>query len=212
MPTSPYSQIDTVVYFLHKLMPSSMLDIGVGNGKMGFVARDSLDVMLGGRFRREAWQIRIDGIEIFAPYIQDHQKAIYDTIHIGDVLKIIGNLPAYDLIIISDVLEHFEKEKARLLLDRCAARTKHIMLNIPLSETWTQEDIYGNPHERHLSFWSRDDFLPFVCAKAFFSFDIGEYGGFLIDTGDYIAYRRTGETVRMQIELKMTWTLARQEC
>jgi len=211
MPTSPYSQIDTVVYLLTKLTPSSILDIGVGNGKMGFIARDLLDVMLGKRYRKEEWKIRIDGIEIFAPYIQDHQKAIYDTIHIGDALEIVGSLPAYDLIVISDVLEHFDKENARLLLDRCAVRAKHIMINIPLSEKWTQEDIYGNPHERHLSFWSREEFLPFVCAKAFFLFDIGEYGTFLIDTKDYIAYRQTGETVKMQIELKKTWTWDREE-
>ena len=47
MPTSTYSQIPTLVGFLERLMPTSILDIGLGNGKLGYVARDLLDVMHG---------------------------------------------------------------------------------------------------------------------------------------------------------------------
>ena len=202
MPTSPYEHISTIIFFLSRLKPSSILDIGIGNGKMGFIARDLLDVMLGERYKKEEWKIRIDGIEIFADYIQDHQRALYDTIHIGDASAVIDTLQQYDLIILSDVLEHFEKEKAWLLLDKCANHAKHIILNIPLGERWTQPGIYGNPHEKHLSFWSREAFEPFVCVKEYFSFDPGEYGSFLIDSKDYLAYRQKGETVKMQVVLE----------
>jgi hypothetical protein len=67
-----------MIEFLNQTRPSSLLDIGLGNGKIGFIARDYLDVMLGERHRKEAWQIKIDGIEIFADYIQNHQKSIYE--------------------------------------------------------------------------------------------------------------------------------------
>jgi hypothetical protein len=212
MPTSPYSQIATIVFYLTKLRPSSILDIGVGNGKMGFIARDLLDVMLGERYRKEDWKVRIDGIEIFSQYIQDHQKALYNTIHIGDAFTVIDTLQQYDLIILSDVLEHFEKEKAWLLLDKCATHANHIILNIPLGERWTQPEIYGNTHEKHLSFWSRDAFEPFICAKEYYSFDPGEYGSFLIDSKDYLAYRQKGETVKMQVVLGTNRTMNRREC
>jgi 2-polyprenyl-3-methyl-5-hydroxy-6-metoxy-1,4-benzoquinol methylase len=92
--------------------PSSILDIGLGNGKMGFIARDFLDVMLGEKHRREDWKIKIDGIEIFSDYIQEHQRAIYNEIYLGDALEVIDALGSYDLIILGDVLEHFQKEKA----------------------------------------------------------------------------------------------------
>jgi hypothetical protein len=45
MPTSPYGHIEAFAAFLAKSRPSSILDIGLGNGKLGFVARDLLDVI-----------------------------------------------------------------------------------------------------------------------------------------------------------------------
>ena len=81
MPTSPFSHIVSMIRFLTRMLPSSILDIGVGNGKLGFIARDLLDVMLGERFRKEDWKVRIDGIEVFPRYIQEHQRAVYDNQH-----------------------------------------------------------------------------------------------------------------------------------
>lgn len=191
MPTSTYSHIPTVVRYLQKVMPSSILDIGLGNGKMGFIARDFLDVMLGERYRREDWKIKIDGIEIFSDYIQEHQRAIYNEIYLGDAFEVINGLGIYDLIILGDVLEHFQKEKAWQFLDKCIAHCNNsIILNIPLGEKWTQPAVYGNPNEEHRSFWSYEEFEPFVADKEFFLFEgIGYYGCLLIKKEDYMHYR-----------------------
>ena len=190
MPTSTYSHIPTVVRFLRMVMPSSILDIGLGNGKMGFIARDFLDVMLGGRHKKGDWGIKIDGIEIFSEYIQGHQKAIYDDIYTGDAFEVIDRLADYDLIILGDVLEHFKKEKAWQFLDKCTTHCNYLIINIPLGEKWTQSVIYGNLHEEHLSFWRHEEFEPFVTDKELFNFpDIGYYGCLLIKKDDYIHYR-----------------------
>ena len=188
MPTSTYSHIPTIIQYLQKVMPFSILDIGLGNGKMGFIARDFLDVMLGERYRREDWKIKIDGIEIFSDYIQEHQRAIYNEIFIGDAFDVIDTLGSYDVIIIGDVLEHFQKEKARHFLDKCITHCNNfIILNIPLGEKWTQPVIYGNPHEEHRSFWSYEEFEPFITDKELFLFEgIGYYGCLLIKKEDYI--------------------------
>ena len=155
MPTSPYAHLYTIVEFLSNVRPASILDVGVGNGKMGFIARDLLDVMLGERYRKENWQVKIDGIEIFADYVQDHQKAIYDDIYIGNAFDVIDTLASYDVIILGDVLEHFEKNQARQFFDKCITHcNRHIILCMPLGEKWTQSSIYGNPYEQHLSFWN----------------------------------------------------------
>lgn len=37
MPTSPYSHLNLYVNFLTDVKPESILDIGLGNGKMGFI-------------------------------------------------------------------------------------------------------------------------------------------------------------------------------
>lgn len=77
------------------------------------------------------------------------------------------------------------------MLDKCAEHSnKYIILSIPLGENWTQPEIYGNPHEEHKSFWSFEEFEPFVSEKEFLDFpDIGIYGTFLIRREDFLHYR-----------------------
>lgn len=100
-----------MIDFLNETRPSSLLDIGLGNGKIGFIARDFLDVMTGERrkFSKEDWRTKIDGTELFPQYIQDDQRAIYDEIFIGNAFDVINTLWVYDMIVLNDVLEHFEK-------------------------------------------------------------------------------------------------------
>jgi hypothetical protein len=192
MPTSTYAHINAVVTYLSEVRPASILDIGLGNGKMGYIARDLLDVMLGERYARADWQVRIDGIEAYAPYIQAHQRAIYDGIYIGDAFDVIDTLGTYEMVIIGDVLEHFDRERAWRFLDKAATHaTKAILLSIPLGEKWTQGDIYGNDYERHLSFWDADEFSCFASQSQGFVFEgLGLYGSFLIRPEDYWRVRR----------------------
>ncbi len=191
MPTSTFSQIPAVVKYLETARPASILDIGVGNGKMGFMARDFLDVMLGERYKKEDWKTLIDGIEVFPDYIQEHQNAVYDNIFIGDAMQVIDGLGEYEMIIIGDVLEHFEKADAWRFLDKCSAHcSKYLLLSIPLGEKWIQPEIYGNPHEEHLSFWKPEEFEPFADQKTYLDFPgIGLYGSFLIAREDYLHFR-----------------------
>lgn len=189
MPTSTYAHIATVARYLEHVMPRSVLDIGIGNGKMGFIARDLLDVMLGGRYHRRDWQVRLDGIEAFADYVQAHQRALYDELYIGDAFTVIDTLGAYDLAIVGDVLEHFEPTRACEFMDKCARRATWIILNIPLGAAWTQEDIYGNDFERHRSFWTRGDFERAATLAEYFTLAPGEYGAFLIASTDWMHAR-----------------------
>jgi hypothetical protein len=191
MPTSTYAHIPALIDYLHVLRPKSILDIGLGNGKMGFIARDLLDVMLGERYHRDQWQVRIDGIEIFPDYIQAHQRAIYDNIYIGDAFDVIDTLGQYELIVIGDVLEHLDRDRAVEFLDKAAAHsTDAIILSIPLGEKWTQDNIYGNEYERHRSFWTPDEFLSFAEKSQLYDFPgLGPYGSFLIRRDNYLHHR-----------------------
>ena len=190
MPTSSYGHIHTYVSFLDTIRPASILDIGLGNGKLGYIARDLLDVMIGQAFRREDWKVKIDGIEFYSDYVQDHQKAIYDDIFIGDAFDVIDTLGAYDLIVLGDVLEHFEKKQALEFLDKCISHTNsHIIICIPLGNGWVQGALYGKEKERHLSFWDYDEFKPFVSGCEFFEYTPGPYGAFLIKKEDYINHK-----------------------
>jgi hypothetical protein len=190
MPTDPFCHLNTYIHFLGRIRPSSLLDIGMGHGKLGFLARDLLDVTLGQRYKKEKWRITIDGIEIFAEYIQDHQKDIYDEIYIGDALDIIGSLGNYDVIVLGDVLGHLNKKTAVRLFDKCIEHSnQHIIIFTPLGETRNQGETYGNPHEKQLSVWHYKELEPFVESCEVFHLQTGPYGGFLIKKEGYIDHR-----------------------
>jgi hypothetical protein len=171
--------------------PASILDVGLGNGKLGFIARDFLDVMMGEKYRREEWKTKIDGIEVFENYIQEHQRAIYDDIFIGDAFDVIDTVGQYDMVILGDVLEHFKEDRAWQFLDKCASHCdRYMILNIPLGDKWIQPAIYGNPNEEHLSYWSFDQFSPFVEIYELHDMpELGKYACMLIRRDDYIVYR-----------------------
>jgi hypothetical protein len=171
--------------------PESILDIGLGNGKLGFIARELIDVMYGERYRSEQWQLKLDGIEVFGDYIQAHQQAIYNNIYIGDALSVIDSLENYDLVVLGDVLEHFPKEKGWKMLDKCFFHSaKAVALFLPLGEGWHQETIYGNEYERHRSCWHQYEFD--TMSKYFHIQEyktIGYYGAFLVYKQAYIENR-----------------------
>lgn len=187
MPTSPYSHIACYVDFLLTIKPGSILDIGLGNGKLGFIARDLLDVMLGEQYKKDNWKLRLDGIEVYGDYIQAHQKAIYDTICIGDAYQLIDQLNTYEVIVMGDVLEHFPKDKGLAMLDKCIAHlTRALILFVPLGNGWVQPAIYGNDYERHRSTWNHDEFKSMSKFFRIFEYPAGYYGAYLILKQDYI--------------------------
>ena len=192
MPTSPYAHLYCYMKFLHQMRPGSILEIGLGNGKLGFLARDLLDVMLGQQYRRESWQLRLDGIEIFGDYIQDHQRALYDQIHIGDAYDVIDTLDNYDMVVLGDVLEHFTKDRGWRFLDKCFSHSnKSVCLFVPLGEGWKQPAIYNNRHERHRSAWFQDEIEPMSSASEIYAYQTGPYGAFLIEKSNYIDHSVT---------------------
>jgi len=152
MPSSSWAHISATIDKIYALAPTSVLDIGVGFGKWGFLLREYLDVCQN-RYNKTEWRTKIDGIEIFAPYITDVHRFLYDNIIIGDVREVISQVDDYDLIIIGDVIEHLPKPDALLLIDQLVKKGKSILINLPLG-VWEQGEVFGNPHEEHVSIWN----------------------------------------------------------
>ena len=111
MPSSFHDALSVVLPFVIDLAPASILDVGVGFGKYGFLFREYLDVAgaaaAGAAPDRRHWKVRIEGIEAYAPYVTDLQRGIYDTIHIGEATALLPRLGPWDLVFAGDVLEHF---------------------------------------------------------------------------------------------------------
>jgi hypothetical protein len=157
MPTSHCSQISTIVEIILAAKPQSVLDIGIGFGKYGFLCREYLELW-DGRQQYGKWQHRIDGIEAFAAYVTPLQRLIYDNIYTGDARRIVPELRhTYDLILLIDVIEHFTIDEGRALLMACAERGKACLISTPLEAT-QQGSAFGNAYEVHHSQWSKRHF------------------------------------------------------
>jgi len=166
MPSSTPLIITDIVTEILKTNPLTILDIGIGYGKWGFLCREYLESWKDRVFPNQ-WQIKIDGIEIFKDYVDylPWIKQIYNKIYIGDASEI--DFPSYDLIIAGDVIEHMPKEKGLTLINKCKEKVrKCFIVNIPIGENWLNNIIVANnPYEKHKSIWTVNDLKEFEIKK-----------------------------------------------
>lgn len=174
MPSSRPETISHICLRILGINPTSILDVGVGFGKWGFLSREYTDIRWG-RYNRDSWKTVIDGIEVFNTYITDLQKLIYNNIFIGNVMEVLPNLMVYELIIANDIIEHFEKEESKKLISLIELKSKRSIITTP--NGFSQQGVYlGNAWERHLCGWTKEELKVFG--------RVGEVGGKLIlETG-----------------------------
>jgi hypothetical protein len=100
VPSSDYITVPYITSVLASLRPKSVLDVGVGTGKFGFLVRDVCDWSRCSSegptvLARDQWTTAIDGIEICEDYITSVQRTLYDRILIGPAQAIVDNLGTY---------------------------------------------------------------------------------------------------------------------
>lgn len=186
MGTSNWQHIPFVVDALMRIEPTRVLDVGVGFGRWGILAREFGDVWPG-RVHRKDWTMRVEGIEAFAPNVADYHRAFYDLVHQGDAIDILPTLTQpFDLVMFGDVLEHFERPAADTLLDLAVERHAYVIVNVPLGPEHPQGEAYGNPYEAHRSAWELADFQrrPLVRHALFRDYIHRPYGSFILSRDD----------------------------
>jgi hypothetical protein len=157
MPSSHHLQINEIVDLIILANPEKLLDIGVGFGKFGFLAREYLELW-SENSDYHTWKRQIDGIEAFEPYITPAHRYIYNSIFTGNALEIIPELKDhYDLILMIDVFEHFTFEEGWKLLGECRKKSRNILISVPLDMS-EQDDVFGNLFETHKYPWQKKDF------------------------------------------------------
>ena len=157
MPSSHLRQLNEIMELIVVTDPKSVLDVGVGFGKYGFLSREYLE--LGdGREEYSDWKRQIDGIEIFDGYLTPVHDFVYNHIYIGNATEIIPALKAeYDLILLIDILEHFSYEEGVKLLNDCQKIARNILVSTPKSLVRRQSS-FGNPFEAHKFQWRKKHF------------------------------------------------------
>lgn len=155
MPTSFHSHLAKMVDWIFVIQPRTVLDVGVGHGKWGFLAREYTDIFFN-RYERKDWLVTIDGVEAFPQYETPTYHYAYNKVYFGNIIDVLPTLPDYDLVIVGDVIEHFPKEQGQALLQALRKKAAFILLSSPTR--FFQQEILGNDFETHHSLWSWRDF------------------------------------------------------
>jgi hypothetical protein len=155
MPSSQYYHISKIMEMIISLKPNSVLDIGSGYGKFGVLCREYLELW-DGRQKYE-FKKRIDCVEVFKEYITPLHKYIYNNVYNENILDVVTNLDyRYDLILLIDVLEHFEKKEGSNLLKTLVKNNNGVLISTPKKPS-PQKDAFGNIYETHRSRWTSND-------------------------------------------------------
>jgi SAM-dependent methyltransferase len=142
------------------LAPRSVVDLGMGTGKYGFLLREQHDLAkadLGWGESRD-WRLRLVGVEAFEQYVTDFQRLIYDEVIVSDARTYLaranGSQPEhFDVALALDVLEHFTPEDGEAFLAAALQRARHVVVLTPRDYYPQEAHENGNELERHLSWW-----------------------------------------------------------
>jgi SAM-dependent methyltransferase len=138
------------------LNPSSVLDIGTGFGKYGLLCREYLELW-DGRENYSHFLRRIDGVEAFENYITPVHEFVYNHVYVRDILKLMNELNfSYDLILLVDVLEHFNKPEGNMLLKKILTNNKGALISTPKNPS-NQKDAFKNIYEAHRARWTKQE-------------------------------------------------------
>lgn len=158
MPTSDPRFLSVVSGEIIRLDPKSVLDVGIGLGKWGMLAREYTDAWRYRRYRKKEWQTKIFGIEIYSEY-RNPVWDVYDNIYIGDALEVFPEVLTehgpFDLVIMMDVIEHLTREQGKTMVTALMSGCSHLLLSYANME---QKNVCDNTHEDHISQWTVEDF------------------------------------------------------
>jgi len=166
MPFSQSSQISTIIQYIEQLNPTSMLDVGVGMGQYGFLARINLENInlfeingsQGQQRDKAGWRVKIDGIEGCEVYLTPVHDYTYNKIMWGNALEILPTLAdnSYELVLAIDILEHLTKEDGMIFVQHLKRIAKHSVL-ISTPKEFIPQEVEANPYENHLSLWTQTE-------------------------------------------------------
>jgi SAM-dependent methyltransferase len=145
----PWSADENRDFLLSNIHPNDrVLDVGAGAGIWADLLTAPSTV------RRAVKRKNIDAVEIFEPYIERFNlREKYNHIYLGDFRELAIRTDWYNVIILGDVLEHFEMDDALKVWEKArqiVGPEGVVLLSTPIID-FPQGEEEGNIHEAHLS-------------------------------------------------------------
>lgn len=154
--TSTLYSTEWMVDRLRAAKPRSIVDIGCGWGRWGFLAREFLELWEH-RYGKDEWRVYIDALDIHPGTWTPVHPYVYDNVIQADV-RTWEPSRAYDVAICGDVIEHMTHEDGEQVIRTLLGYCGHVLLGIPLGAGWERPGFDGNPYEAHLGRWDAYDF------------------------------------------------------
>jgi 2-polyprenyl-3-methyl-5-hydroxy-6-metoxy-1,4-benzoquinol methylase len=163
MASSYSSQIPLIIHLLSKLKPDTVLDIGKGFGKYGFLLHEYCGVDNSVRPNptlslAQQSRIAIDAVESNSDYLWPHLDQLYRQIFLGRIETLYETLPRYDTILMADVIEHLEKHDALSIIRHFIQAGSSMIIATP--RDFFQQELFESNDEHHVSHWTAKDFRP----------------------------------------------------
>ena len=161
MASSFINQVPVIIHLIQKLEPASILDIGKGFGKYGFLVHEYAGIDNQHKINprsslKELSTVSIDAVEVDPDLMLPHLDQVYREVYFGDILKIYPGLPAYDLVLMIDIIEHIDKQGAIELLRHLLKKGSRVIVSTPID--FFEQHLYESEYENHVSHWSIRDF------------------------------------------------------
>jgi len=161
MASSFVSQVPVIIDVIKALRPKSVLDIGKGFGKYGFLIHEYLGIDNSRKIDpekslRQQSAVVIDACEADKDLFLPHLDQLYRNIYEGDVLKNYTQIGRYDLILMIDVIEHLDKQQAIEMLRYFISNNGIILIATP--SDFFEQHLYESEFENHVSHWALSDF------------------------------------------------------
>jgi hypothetical protein len=134
------------------LRPRSVVDLGMGTGKYGFLLREQHDLAVT-HWGEEPWKLRLVGVEGYEPYVNDVARVVYDEVVVANANDFLAQEGGerFDVALALDVLEHFEPQDGERFLGAALKRADHVVVLTPRG--FYKQEGHENTLERHLSWW-----------------------------------------------------------
>lgn len=161
MASSYADQIPTIVHLLQALAPRTMLDVGKGFGKYGFLTHEYAGIAMHSRpdpskTLRDQSAVSIDAVEVQPNYMWPHLAQLYRDIRVGDIVDLYADLNGYDVVLMADVIEHIPKPDGTAIVEHFVADGSAVIISTP--KTFFTQSFYDSPYESHVSYWRPADF------------------------------------------------------
>jgi hypothetical protein len=161
MASSFVAQVPVVINIIKHLGYKRILDVGKGFGKYGFLIHEYCGIDNSERLKtdvklKQQSKVKIDCVEIDDDMFFPHLNHFYSNIYKSDINYIYKDLIEYDLILMTDVIEHLDKDNALQILKFYKENKLDVLITTPTD--FFEQYLYKSKYENHVSHWTLEDF------------------------------------------------------